>query len=136
MPFDDIQAETDSLDALSGQGDVMPTGQELGMQGEGMSAPGGQSPGQSPGGPGVDTPQEQQAVQLFMQGAQAFRQASTVEPSVRYIVDEMLQKAFLSITKHYGMEQEGKLALQQAQLGANKQKSANLTGPPAPPSFG
>ena len=37
--------------------------------------------------------------------------------------------------KPYFLEQEGKLALQQAQLGANKEKSAALSGPPAPPSF-
>jgi hypothetical protein len=70
-----------------------------------------------------------------MQGAKAFRQATEIDPSVRYIVDDILQKGFLSITKHYGLEPEGKLALQQAQLGANKQKSAAFSGPPAPPSF-
>lgn len=134
MPYDDIQSETGSLDALAGQGDVG-GGAEMPMGGEGLPTPGAQAPGQSPGGPGVDTPQEQQAVKLLMQGAQAFRQAAEVEPSVRYIVDKILQEGFLSITKHYGMEQEGKLALQQAKLGADKQKSANLAGPPAPPSF-
>jgi len=94
-----------------------------------------QAPAQGLGGPGVDTPQEKQAVELLMQGAQAFRKATQIDPSVRYIVDDILQKRFLSITKHYGLEQEGKLALQQAKLGADKQKSAVFSGPPAPPSF-
>lgn len=136
MPYDDIEAEMGSLNDLSAQPDMgggeMPMGDEGGQP---PQMPGGQPSGQSPGGPGVDTPQEQQAVKLLMQGAQAFRQAASVEPSVRYIVDKILQEGFLSITKHYGMEQEGKLALQQAKLGANKQKAANLTGPPAAPSF-
>jgi len=135
MGFDETEAEIGSMDQLAGQDD-MGGGMEGGSpEMPGAPMPGGESGGQSPGGPGVDTPQEQQAVKLLMQGAQAFRKAAQIEPSVRYIVDKLLQEGFMSITKHYGMEQEGKLAMQQAKLGADKQKSAAFNGPPAPPSF-
>lgn len=82
------------------------------------------------GGPGVDTPQEQQAVQLLMQGAMAFRKASELDPSIRGLVDPMLQKAYLDITKHYGLEEEGKTALKQAQLQSNRARASRLTSRP------
>lgn len=82
------------------------------------------------GGPGVDTPQEQQAVQLIMQGAMAFRKATEIDPSIRGIIDPALQKAYLDITKHYGLEEEGKAALKQAQLQSNRAKSSRLTARP------
>lgn len=107
-------------------------GQPMNMGEQGMdlgAAPPGQ-PGQPPGGPGVDTPQEQQAIELMTQGAQAFREAANIEPSVRYIIDDMLKKAFLAVTKHYGMEQEGKLALQQGELELNKQQTISRAMPP------
>ncbi len=104
-----------------------PSGPMMGQGGPGQAAGG---PGQAPGGPGPDTPQEQQALKLFMQGGQAFRQAAQVEPSIRWIVDKALQQMFLEITKHYGMEQEGKLAMQQHKLASDKQKSAQVMGPP------
>jgi hypothetical protein len=147
MPYHDIAEETDQMGQLSNLEDE---GMEMGgmpqggmpMQGAPSGMPMDQPPGgpptgatgptAAPGGPGPDTPQEQQALQLLMQGAQAFRQAASVEPSIRYIVDKHLQGAYLEITKHYGMEQEGKLALQQAQLRSNKQRSAGMTGPPRP----
>ena len=137
MPYEDIESELGSLNELSGQDTG---GQEMSADPGAMGGPpdmgSSSAPSQPPGGPGVDTPQEQQAVKLLMQGAQAFRQAATVEPSVRYIVDKMLQETFLSVTKHYGMEQEGKLALQQAKLGGDRAKAVALSGPPGPPSFG
>lgn len=84
----------------------------------------------APGGPGLDTPAEKQAVQLLMEGGMLFRKAAEVEPSVRYLIDAMLEKMMLDVTKHYGMEQEGKLALQQAKLGRDRERSGALTGPP------
>lgn len=90
---------------------------------------------QPPGGPGIDTPQEQKAVQLLTKGAQLIREAANAEPSIRIIVDKTLQDLFMQITKHYGMEEEGKLALRQAKLGADRQRAVALTGPPGgPPS--
>lgn len=128
MAYDDIAAQTDNMGQLSS----MPSGE--GAPG-GMSAGSAPTPGgaqQGPGGPGVDTPQEQQALQLLLQGAMMMRRATEIEPSIRYIIDDLLQKAYLGVTKHYGLEQEGKLALQQAQLKANRSRSAALTGPPRP----
>jgi len=82
------------------------------------------------GGPGIDTPQEQQAIQLIMQGAMAFRKATEVDPSLRGFIDPALQKAYLDITKHYGLEEEGKTALKQAQLQSNRERSSRLTARP------
>lgn len=101
----------------------------------GAGPPGAQS--QGPGGPGPDTPQEQQAIKLLMQAGVIMRRAAEVEPSIRYIIDEALQNAYLKITKHYGMEQEGKLALQQAKLRSDRSRAVSLTGPPRqPPTSG
>ena len=125
MPYNNIAQETEGLGQLSSmEGGAEPMGME-------QQAPvGQQAPSQPPGGPGIDTPQEQQAVQLLMQGALLMRRATEIEPSIRYIIDDLLQKAYLGVTKHYGMEQEGKLALQQSQLQANRGRSAALMGPP------
>ena len=134
MPYDDIAGQTSAMGQLSS----MDSGEGSGaMQapagGPPMGGPSGQPPmGETaaPGGPGPDTPQEQQALQLLMQGALMFRRATEIEPSIRYMIDDLLQKAYLGVTKHYGMEQEGKLALQQAQLKANRNKAVAITGPP------
>jgi len=135
MPYEDIAAETDSMQALSGgpSGEPMP-GPEPG--GPPMQEPGMQAPTGGMGGPGIDTPQEQQAVQMLTQGAQALRQAADTDPSIRYIIDKALKDTFLAITKHYGLEQEGKAALQQAELQANRERSQNVMpsgGPQGPP---
>lgn len=90
------------------------------MPGAGPGGPGPgaapSGPGTAPGGPGIDTPQEQQATQLLVQAGQMLRQAATVDPSIRYIIDKLLLSTFQEITRHYGVEDEGKAALQQAQL--------------------
>jgi len=96
----------------------------------GPGAGGGQAP---PGGPGPDTPIEQQVLQEITQAAQVFRGAADKEPSIRFIVDGLLQKLFADITKHYGMEEEGKLAIQQAQLQKRNSDAAGRAGPPGPP---
>jgi len=81
------------------------------------------------GGPGVDTPQEQKAVQMLMQGAMLMRQAAEVDPSVAPIIDKMLQDSYLQITKHYGFEQEGKMAMQQAQMQKSRMKAQAFNSP-------
>jgi len=87
---------------------------------------------QGMGGPGIDTPQEQQAMQLLTQGAQSLREASNVDPSIRYIIDKVLMDGFSQIMKHYGLEEQGKVALQQAQLQKRDQDTLRRapTGPP------
>jgi len=112
MPFDQTTQEAGAISQLAG------------MPSEGV---------QGMGGPGVDTPQEQQAVQALMQGAQLFRQAAEVDPSIRYIIDDILQKGFLTITKHYGFEEEGKLALRQSQMQRNRALGTKMEGGPQPP---
>ena len=98
-----------------------------GPAGPGLDAAGG-IPGL--GGPGVDTPQEQQDLEFFSQGAMMLRRAAEVDPSIRYIIDKHLQQTFMEVAKHYGVEQEGKLAMQQAQLGANRERAGAIMGPP------
>lgn len=108
------------------------------MQGPPMAGPEG-GPGGAPGGPGqpgVDTPQEQKAIQLLTQAAVLMREAANVEPSIRHIVDDTLQRSFLAVTKHYGIEQEGKLAMQQSQLTKNRMMSSRIGGGMAPPTGG
>lgn len=100
----------------------------------GMEAGGGEGPGQGPGGPGIDTPAEQQAVQLIAQGMAMLRQAATLEPSIRWIMDSSLPKLMLEVAKHYGVEEEAKLALQQAQLQKRKADTIRRAGPPPAPS--
>lgn len=136
MPYDDTAQTTSGISQLStmeggGGGEQLP-GQPMGQPpGAATGAASGATPGgPPPGGPGPDTPQEQQALQLLMQGALMMRRATEIEPSIRYLIDDLLQKAYLGVTKHYGMEQEGKLALQQSQLRANRSKAVALTGPP------
>lgn len=133
MPFDDVQQQTDSLSALSN----MPQ-EGGGMGGEGMMPPDAGGGGEQLGGPGVDTPQEQQAVKMLMEGAQLFRQAAGTDPSVRYIVDKLLQDGFLQISEHYGFGEEGKLALKQAQMTKNRAQASTVTGqgPQAGPPVG
>ena len=145
MPFDETLQETDSLSELSS----MPTPASSPAGGPpmpGMDTAGGI---QGLGGPGVDTPQEQQAVQLLMQAAENFRLAAQSDPSIKPIIDTFLQDAFLKITDHYGFGEEGKMALKQAQMAQGKARSAALTygkpptqGPPIgagpagpPPNF-
>ena len=124
MAFEDVQQETDSLGALAS----MPQGEQE-MSGPPMGDPGmGAQAGQQLGGPGVDTPQEQQAVQLLMQGAQAFRQAAETDPSVRHIIDKFLQDGFLQISDHYGFGEEGKVALKQAQMTKNRAQASAVMG--------
>ena len=134
MAFEDTQQMTEGIGQLSAMEPEMGAS-PMGASMEG--APAQQTPppgaeGQAPGGPGPDTPQEQQALQLLMQGALMMRRATEIEPSIRYIIDGLLEKAYLQVTKHYGMEQEGKLALQQSKLRANQTRAAALTGPPRP----
>jgi hypothetical protein len=107
-------------------------GMEGGPQGPPMQGPppGMQQGAQNAlGGPGVDTPQEQKAVQMLMQGAMLFRQAAEIDPSVSPIVDKMLTDSYLQITKHYGFEQEGKMAIQQAQMQKSRMKSQAFNSP-------
>lgn len=145
MPYEDIAAETQGVSDLSSM--------DTGGGGPEMSAPGG-PPGGPPtappiptseplgqaaqpaggiGGPGIDTPQEKQAMQSVMQGMMALRQAATADPSLRVVIDQHLQKMFLDITSHYGLAEEGKTALKQAQLASNRQRSGAVMGPPGPP---
>jgi len=126
MPFDDIQQQTDSMGELAS----MPQG---GMEGPPTPEIGGelggqQGGGQQLGGPGVDTPQEQQAVQMLMQGAQMFRQAAQTDPSVSHIIDKFLQDGFLQISEHYGFGEEGKLALKQAQMTKGRAQASAVSG--------
>ena len=119
MPYEDIQQQTDSMSELAS----MP--QEAGPDMGGAPEMGGQ---EQLGGPGVDTPQEQQAVQLLMQGAQAFRQAAETDPTVRHLVDKLLQDGFLQISDHYGFGEEGKMALKQAQMTKNRAQASAVMG--------
>jgi len=140
MPWSDADEETGMVSKLSGMDSGAPPA-DVGMPPgapAGMAPPTGAAPGQTPppGGPGPDTPQEQQALKLLMQGAVIMRRATEVEPSIRYIIDDLLQKAYLMVTKHYGMEQEGKLALQQAKLRADRSRAVAVTGPPKRPTQG
>ena len=111
MPFDDIAQQTDSIGQLAG----MPQSQ----------ASGG---GQGQGGPGIDTPQEQQAVQMLIQGMQMFRQAATTDPSIRPMIDKILQDGFLQIADHYGYGEEAKLALKQAQMQVGRARASAVEG--------
>jgi len=125
-------------------GPAGPMGGPAGMMGGGPGGPAG-GPAAPNGGPNrIDTPQEQKAMQLFMQGSLLFREAANLDPSVRFIVDQLLVKGFTDVTKHYGLEQEGKLALQQAQLTQNNDMRSRVMGgqsqqpqppavPPGPP---
>lgn len=123
MPFDDAQQQTDSLSALAS----LPAegGAVGGAPPEG--APGAET-GAQLGGPGVDTPQEQQAVEMLMQGAQMFRQAAQTDPSVRHIIDKFLQDGFIQISEHYGFGEEGKLALKQGQMMKSRAQASVVTG--------
>ena len=127
MPMADQLSQLSQLDPGSQAGPPMQDSSPGPMQGP-VGAP-LQAGAQSLGGPGVDTPQEQKAVQMLMQGAMLFRQAAQIDPSVSPIVDKMLQDSYLQITKHYGFEQEGKLALQQAQMQKNRMKSQAFSSP-------
>jgi len=80
------------------------------------------------GGPGIDTPGEKKAMVALSRGVMAIREATKFDPSLRPIVDKMLQDGFLQIMRHYGMEQEGKLSLQQAKMKADRMRSAPLRG--------
>jgi hypothetical protein len=142
MPYEDIAAENQGVSDLASSG-----GEDMGM--ESGPAPGGPpsappipsteplgqaaQPAGGLGGPGIDTPQEQQAMKAVMQGMMALRQAATADPSLRVVIDQHLQKMFLDITGHYGLAEEGKAALKSAQLMANRQRSGAVMGPPGPP---
>jgi len=127
MPNGDLEGQYDSLSQLGAR--ELPEGADEGMQ----VPPEVGAVQQGLGGPGIDTPQEQQAVQLIMQGGMAFRKAAEIDPSVRAIIDPLLQKAFLDVTKHYGLEEEGKVAMKQAQLQSGRAKASRLSA--RPPSF-
>jgi len=101
MPLADQLSQLSQMPAPGGGGEGMPQGMPQGPQGAGGQPPipqGVQSFAQSLGGPGVDTPQEQQAVQMLMQGALLFRKAAETDPSVGPIVDKMLQDSYIQIT--------------------------------------
>lgn len=108
-----------------------PSGPPPGMAGPGpMAGPQGPQAGNK-----IDTPAEQKAMQSVVQGAILLREAANLDPSVRYIMDKALLDIFTQITKHYGLEQEGQLALKQAQLTKQRQQSAKFAQPqpPGPP---
>ena len=133
MPFDDIQQQTDSMSALASMpqegAPMQPGGPPMGGPEQGV---------EGMGGPGIDTPQEKQAVELLMQGAQVFRQAAQIDPTVAHIIDKFLQDGFLQISEHYGFGEEGKLALKQAQMmkGRAKAQAVNTPGPTQGPPIG
>jgi len=132
MPYEDIAGQTDSLSQLSS----MPGDEGGGLEG-GPSMPEGpqaEGPVEQLGGPGADTPQEQQALQLASQAAVMFRQAAEADPSIRYIADKYLPLLFMDVMKHYGMEEEGKMQLQQAQMQSKRQRSSGIMGPPMAPT--
>ena len=131
MPLADQLSQLSQMPAQGQGAGGMPAqgGPPGGAEGQPPIPQGVQSFAQSLGGPGVDTPQEQKAVQMLMQGAMLFRQAAETDPSVGPIVDKMLQDSYMQITKHYGFEQEGKLALQQAQMQKNRMKSQAFSSP-------
>jgi len=130
MPLDQAQSQVDMLSQLSAQG---PPG-----GGPAPQQPGAPMAGSQTGGPGVDTPEEQQAVQLLMQGMQFIRQAAGIDRSIRPLVDKILPDAFLQFAQHYGYGEEGKLALKQAQMMQSRERGAVLQGqgpmkgPPGP----
>ena len=100
------------------------------QQGQTPQTPQASQPSQGMGGPGIDTQQEQQAVQLLTQSAALMREAANIDPSIQYIVDKILMDGFNAVTKHYGVEEEGKLALQQAMLEKRKADTLRRAGPP------
>jgi hypothetical protein len=117
MPFDDAMQETDALSQLSSMPSESP---------EALAGPA--QGGADSGGPGVDTPSEQQAVQLFLQGMQLFRQGAQKDPTTQYIIDKCLQDTFLQIAQHYGYGEDAKLALKQAQMIKMRERSGALSG--------
>jgi len=127
MPFDDIAQQTDAMSELSS----LPSEDT-----SRVTDPMGGIKGQ--GGPGIDTPAEQQAVQMFLQGMQMIRQGAQADPSTKPIIDKFLQDAFLQLSQHYGYGEEGKMALKQAQMMETKTRSQKLGGGPpmrgAPPT--
>ena len=130
MPFDDIQQETDSMSALASmpQEDPGMGSPDMGPPNIGAQSGAEQSGVEQLGGPGVDTPQEQQAFQMLMKGAEMFRQAAQTDPTVRHIIDKFLQDGFLQISEHYGFGEEGKLALKQAQMTKGRAQASAVTG--------
>lgn len=138
MPITDQMSQLSQMPQDGGGGmPQMPMQPQEGMPPQGGSPQGSPLPPQGMqqgaqnalGGPGVDTPQEQQAVQMLMKGAMLMRQAAEVDPSVAPIIDKMLQDSYLQITKHYGFEQEGKMAMQQAQMQKSRMKSQAFNSP-------
>ena len=128
MPLADQLSQLSQMDQ-GGEGG-MPQGIPQGPPGGGIpQQPTPLGGAQGLGGPGVDTPQEQKAVQMLMQGAMLMRQAAEIDPSVSPIIDKMLQDSYLQITKHYGFVQEGKLSLQQAQMQKSRMKSQAFSSP-------
>jgi len=88
------------------------------------------SEGSQLGGPGIDTPQEKAAIAKLIQGGIFMRQATQHDPSIRYILDQHLEKMFLDIANHYGVAEEGKLALKQAKMRVAEKRRNRLAGPP------
>lgn len=138
--------DVDMMSQLAGGGGPQGGGPMGGGPGPGAGpmGPGG-APGMGAGGPAgankIDTPQEQKALQMLMQGSLLFREAANLDPSIRYIIDKALMDSYSAVTKHYGLEQEGKLALQQAQLSRQREQQSKFSGmqmpqqpqPPGPP---
>uniref|UniRef100_A0A6M3L3D4 Uncharacterized protein n=1 Tax=viral metagenome TaxID=1070528 RepID=A0A6M3L3D4_9ZZZZ len=90
--------------------------------------------GVAPGGRGIDTPQEEKAMQMLVQAASLIREAANAEPSIRYIADKHLLGMFNDVVKHYGIEEQGKMALQQAQLAKRDEGAVRRAGPPGAPT--
>lgn len=113
-----------------------PTGP--GMAGPAPSGPTAAPPGPGAsggqhGGPGIDTPIEQKAMTYLAKGAELIREAANVDPSIRPIIDQHLERAFLDVMTAYGMGEQAKLSLKQAKMQRDQQRSSSLGGPPVAP---
>ena len=130
--------ETDGLRRMSempqgGEDMSMPTAPtNMGAPPTPMGTEGGI--GAAPGARGIDTPQEEKAMQMLVQAASLIREAANAEPSIRYIADKHLLGMFNDVVKHYGIEEQGKMALQQAQLAKRDEGAVRRAGPPAAPT--
>jgi len=116
MPYEDETAMMGDLAAMP----------EPTAQGQAPPAAPPMQPGQALGGQGVDTPQEQQAVELLMQAAMMMRQAAETDPGLRPYIDKHLQGAFLDISTYYGFGEDAKLALKQATMQRDRERSGMM----------
>jgi len=136
MPIQEMDA-MNSLASEPGPGPGMDPSQ-AGPPSPDMSTPPGGTPVAGPSGAEgaankIDTPQEEQAMKYVIQGSILLREAANTDPSIRYIIDDILLKGFTAVTKHYGLEQEGKLGLQQAQLQKQREQTVKMNQPSQPP---